>query len=249
MAASLHTSLHMASFQPADAATLPASEAAPPPLMRKSTRKPFLGSAARLREANVGRDRNASSVASWVSSRTGRSQTRASAGMSFDDIAEEHRGSVTLSDLRSVSIDEESSSAAAEQSSHQTSADLAAGGAPSSLERRGSLESELITSTIIETDAICSVPVLIKEWCYHLFFPFSLPILWALDGFIYAANHTWASRSIVFDSFMSLTMCSMNIIFFGWLYGTNTRATLTEVILADIVYAFHKLMVATKVPA
>lgn len=252
-APSLHTSLHMTSLQPADAAALPASEAAPPPLMRKSTRKPFLGSAARLREANVGRDRNASSVASWVSTRIGRSQTRASsAGGSFQDF-DERRASVTLSDLRGVSIYEESSSDS-EASRTEASADSvaigtahAAGGAPSALERRGSVESELITSTITESDAICSVPVLIKEWCYHVFFPLSLPILWAVDGVIYAANHSWAGRAIYFDFTLSLVMLTMNIIFFGWLQGVDTRVTPTEIILADIVYLFHKVMVATKV--
>ena len=233
----------MASSQPADAAALPASDA-PPPLMRKSTRKPFLGSAARLREAHVGRDRNASSVASWTSNRTGRAHTRASVGHSFDGI-DERQASDTLGDLRGVSIDEEPSpnSSIAEEGSQQASD----GGAPSPLERRGSVESELITSTITEADAICSVPVLIKEWCYHLFFPFSLPILWAVDGFIYAHNHSWASRTILFDSFMNLTMMFMNIAFFGWLQGANSRVTLTEIILADIVFGFHKLMVATKV--
>jgi hypothetical protein len=82
---------------------------------------------------------------------------------------------------------------------------------------------------------------------YHLLFPLSLPVIILLEGMAYTRNHRFFGAVGAFQAVNTSIILLGNVFFFGWMRGAKTNVTMTEVVMTNIVFLIHKIMVATKV--
>lgn len=90
--------------------------------------------------------------------------------------------------------------------------------------------------------------VFFKEFFYHTFFPFSLPVILYFEGEIYSTNHQFTNiYGFIYQSWLSVVVLSSNLFYFLSLSILSSKVPNIELYLANTVFLLHRFMVSSKV--